>query len=68
MFYSSDVPTILAAVNFLLNLLSETFLFIFLTIQNTNPKINVKKPIVRNTLNIDGIYVIATSSTPKRNE
>ena len=68
MFYSSVVPAILAAVSFLLNLLSEIFLLIFLIPQKINPKINVKKPIVRNTLNIDGIYDGGTSSTPNGND
>lgn len=52
-------PAILAAASFLLILLLDTVLLISLIPQNISPKTTEKNPIVKNTLMIDGISVIA---------
>ncbi|MCK5409580.1 MAG: hypothetical protein KAJ30_04890, partial [Candidatus Heimdallarchaeota archaeon] len=52
-------PAILAAASFLLILLLETVLLIALIPQKISPKTKVKNPIVKNTLMIEGIGVIA---------
>ena len=52
-------PAILAAANFLLIRLLETDLLIALIPQKISPKTIEKNPIVKNTLIIEGIFVIA---------
>jgi len=52
-------PAILAATSFLLILLLAIVLLIELIPQKISPKINEKNAIVKNTLIIEGINVIA---------
>lgn len=52
-------PAILAATSFLLIRLLETVLLIDLIPQKISPKTIEKNPIVRKTLMIEGIFVIA---------
>ena len=52
-------PAILAAASFLLILILETVLLIALIPQKISPNTTEKNPIVKNTLMIEGIGVIA---------
>jgi hypothetical protein len=64
-FYSACCPlAILAAANFLLSLLLEIDLVIFLIPQKTKPKTRPKNPIVIKTLTTEGMNTGATFSAP----